>query len=136
MCSVFNLGVRWSGWLTPHPCRFSPVTEPVPLVQDAGWYPGKVWTSSKNLTPPRYDPQTLQPVSSHYAHCAIPAHATGIVEFHFPLQKNLILPTCILHYHSSCYPYRKEFPTFSILTLLLFPFVLYLVRSDHPFATF
>lgn len=84
MYSVFNLGARWGGWLTPHPCHFSPVTEPVPIVQVAGWSPGKAWKGSKNLTAPRYDPRTLQLLGSRYTHCAIPFHATGIVEYYFP----------------------------------------------------
>ena len=76
------------------PMPLFPVTEPVPIVQDAGWSSGKLWTGQKNLTPPRYDPRTLHPVGSHYTHCAIPAHATGVVEYYFPLQKkNLNLPT-------------------------------------------
>jgi len=40
------------GWVvnaTPGP--FYPRKDPVPIVQEAGWAPGPVWTSAGNLTP-------------------------------------------------------------------------------------
>jgi hypothetical protein len=30
--SFFNLGGRWGGWSTPHPGRFTPRNDPVPIV--------------------------------------------------------------------------------------------------------
>jgi hypothetical protein len=33
----------------PHPGRFIPGKNPVPIVQEAGWTPGPVWTGAKNL---------------------------------------------------------------------------------------
>ena len=30
---------------------FTPEKDPVPVVQEAGWAPGPVWTSAENLTP-------------------------------------------------------------------------------------
>jgi len=42
---------------------FTPVKDPIPIVQEAGWAPGLVWTGAENLTPPPgFDPQTVQPV--------------------------------------------------------------------------
>jgi len=45
----------WSwGWVvnaTPHPLY--PVNDPVPIVQEAGWSLGLVWTGAENLTPTR-----------------------------------------------------------------------------------
>jgi hypothetical protein len=35
----------------PHPDRFTPGNDPVPIVQEAGWAPGPVWTGTENLTP-------------------------------------------------------------------------------------
>jgi hypothetical protein len=32
------------GWPTPRPGRFTPGNDPVPIVQEAGWAPGPVWT--------------------------------------------------------------------------------------------
>jgi hypothetical protein len=40
------------GWLAPRPGRFTPVErDPVPIVQEAGWAPGPVWTAVENLAP-------------------------------------------------------------------------------------
>ena len=40
-----------SGLLTPRPGHFTPGKDPVPIVQEAGWAPGPVWTGAENLTP-------------------------------------------------------------------------------------
>jgi hypothetical protein len=46
---------------------FAPEKDPVPIVQEAGWAPGTVWTGAENLAPlPGFDPWTAQPVASHY----------------------------------------------------------------------
>ena len=37
------------GWSTPHPGRFTPGKDPVPIVWEAGWTPGPVWTDAENL---------------------------------------------------------------------------------------
>ena len=36
-------------WSTPSLCRFTPRNDPVPIVQEAGWASGPVWTSVENL---------------------------------------------------------------------------------------
>ena len=46
--SFFNLGTRWDERSTPRPDRFTPEKEPVPIVQEAGWAPGPVWTGAEN----------------------------------------------------------------------------------------
>ena len=41
------------GWVvnaTPRPL-FTPGKDPVPIVQEAGWAPGPVWTGAENLAP-------------------------------------------------------------------------------------
>ena len=40
------------GWSTPRSGSYTPVTGPVPIVYEAGWAPGPVWTGTKNLAPP------------------------------------------------------------------------------------
>ena len=45
---------------------FTPRKDLVPIVQEAGWDPGPVWTSAEYLAPPGFDPQTVQPVASRY----------------------------------------------------------------------
>jgi hypothetical protein len=46
--------------------------DPVPIVQEAGWAPGPVWTAAENLALAGFDPRTVQPVASHYTDYAIP----------------------------------------------------------------
>ena len=42
------------GWVvTPHPGRFTPMKDPVPILQEAGWAPGPVWTGAENFAPDR-----------------------------------------------------------------------------------
>jgi hypothetical protein len=36
------------GWSTPRPGRFTPGNDPVPIVQEAGWAPGPVWTGASD----------------------------------------------------------------------------------------
>jgi hypothetical protein len=52
-----TLSLTWEldggGWLTPHPSRFTPGKDPVPIVQEAGRAPapGRVWMGAENLAP-------------------------------------------------------------------------------------
>jgi len=49
------------------PCHFPAGKDLVPIVQEARWAPGLVWTSAESLTPPwAYNPWTTQPVASCY----------------------------------------------------------------------
>jgi hypothetical protein len=43
--------LEWDGWPAPRPGRFTLGKDPVPIVQEAGWAPGPVWTCAKNLAP-------------------------------------------------------------------------------------
>jgi len=47
--------------------HLTPGKEPVPIVQEAGWASGPVWTGAENLAPPGFDPRTVQTVGSRYA---------------------------------------------------------------------
>jgi hypothetical protein len=39
-------------WSAARPGRtFTPGKDPVPIVQEAGWAPGAVWTGAENLAP-------------------------------------------------------------------------------------
>jgi hypothetical protein len=61
--SFFNLGARSGGWWTPRPDRFTPQErEPVPIIQEAGWTSGPVWTGAENLalTGIRYTEREIQ----------------------------------------------------------------------------
>ena len=41
------------GWSTPRLGRFTPGKDPVPIVQEAWWAPGSVWTGEENIAPHR-----------------------------------------------------------------------------------
>jgi len=38
----------------------TPGKDPVPIVQEAGWASGPVWTGAENLAAPGFDPRTVQ----------------------------------------------------------------------------
>ena len=42
---------RWGGWSAPPPGRFTLCKDPVPIVQEAVWAPGPVWTDAEYLAP-------------------------------------------------------------------------------------
>ena len=46
--------------------HLAPGKDQVPIVQEAGWASGPVWTGAENLAPPGFDPRTVQPVGSRY----------------------------------------------------------------------
>ena len=50
-----------------HPgSTFPPGKDSVPIVQEAGWASGPVWTGAENLAPPEFDPRTVQPVGGRF----------------------------------------------------------------------
>jgi len=53
--------------------------DPVSIVQEAGWTPRPVWTGAKNPDPLGFDPQTIQPIGSHYTNYVILAHNNVIL---------------------------------------------------------
>ena len=57
-------GGEWSA-ARPGP-HFNPGKEPVPIVQEAGWAPGPVWTGVENLVPTGIRSRTVQPVVIRY----------------------------------------------------------------------
>jgi hypothetical protein len=59
----------WRVSVTPRPL-FTPGKDPVPIVQEAGWAPGPVWTVAENLAKSGFDPRTVQPVASRYTNYA------------------------------------------------------------------
>ena len=52
---IAQLFLDGGGWSAPRPGRFTPGKVPVPIVQEAGWAPGTVWTGALNLAPPLRD---------------------------------------------------------------------------------
>jgi hypothetical protein len=54
----------------------TPGKDPAPIVVEAGWTPGPVWTGAGNLAPPGFDPGAINPVASRYNEQAIPTNVT------------------------------------------------------------
>jgi hypothetical protein len=50
---------------------FTPGKDMVLIVQEAGWASGPTGWKEKILPPPRFNPQTIQPVVSCYTDCVI-----------------------------------------------------------------
>jgi hypothetical protein len=48
---ILDLGARRGGWSALRSGHFTPEKHPVPIVQEAGWARGPVWTCAKNLAP-------------------------------------------------------------------------------------
>jgi len=48
-----TLAIDGGGWPTPGPTLFTPGKDPVPIVQEAGWALGSVWTGAENLVSAR-----------------------------------------------------------------------------------
>jgi len=46
-------------------------TDPLPIVQEAGWAQGTVWTDAQISTAPDFDPRVFHHVSSSYTDCAV-----------------------------------------------------------------
>jgi len=54
--------------------HFSPRKDLVPIVQEAGWAPGPVWTDAKILPLLFFEPQAVQPVLKRCTNYVILAH--------------------------------------------------------------
>jgi len=63
----------WGVSVTPQPL-FTPGKDAVPIVQEAGWAPGPVWTGAENSPLPGFDPWTVQPVAIRYTDWATRQH--------------------------------------------------------------
>ena len=94
------------GWLAPRPNHFTPRKDPVPTVQEAEWAPEPVWTGAKISPPPGFDPRTVQPVTSRYTDCAIPA-LTLICIMRIKNQQNALNSTNIFYCDIFTYMFRS-----------------------------
>ena len=54
------------GWSTPHPTRFTPGNDPIPIVHEAGWAPGPDLTFAEEFAPTGIRSPSLQPVVNRY----------------------------------------------------------------------
>jgi len=83
---------RWWGVsVTPRPL-FTPGKDPVPIVQEAGWAPGPVWTGAENLAPTGIRSRDRPARSQSLYRLRHPAHseAVPLTFSHFPTLKRSI----------------------------------------------
>jgi hypothetical protein len=83
---------------------------PVPIVQEAGWASGPVWTGAENLAPlPGFDPRTVHAVASRYTDFATQptssGYTTGILTKYthtakLHKEKHLMVQWLLVHYVS------------------------------------
>ena len=65
----------WGVSVTPRPL-FTPGKDPVPIVQEAGWAPGPVWTGAENLAPTGIRSSERPARSQSLYRLSYPAHST------------------------------------------------------------
>jgi hypothetical protein len=65
----------------------TPRKEPVPIVQEAGWAPGPVWTGAENLAPTGIRSPDL------------PAHRQSLYRLSYPTHHTVNLETVIQNHH-------------------------------------
>jgi hypothetical protein len=86
---VLNLDARWGLVVKATPRPLYPCERaPVPIVNEAGWAPGPVWTDMENrksLAPTGVRTRTVQPVASRYT--GPQANKRNAVEFVSQLHK-------------------------------------------------
>jgi hypothetical protein len=61
------------------PAAFYPREKPVPIVQEAGWAPGPVWTDEENLAPTGIRSPVHPARSQSLYRLSYPAHIDGIL---------------------------------------------------------
>ena len=64
--SIFNLGARWGGWLTPCSGYFTPGKTRYPLYRRLGGPQGRSGWGRKISPPPGFDSLAFQSVASRY----------------------------------------------------------------------
>ena len=76
---------------TPRPL-FTPGKDPVPIVQEAGWAPGLVWTGAENLAPTGFRSPDRPARNQSLYGLRYPAHETDT-----QLRSTYLRPCCLQH---------------------------------------
>ena len=66
--SSFNLGARWGWMVNTMPQPLNAGKDLVPIVQEAGWALGSIWTGAENLAPTRIQSPDCPAHSKSLAH--------------------------------------------------------------------
>jgi len=64
----------------------------VPIVQEAGWASGPVWTGAENLAPPGFDPPHRPARRQSLYRLRYPAHSVRSIKTNKPF--NVLSPLC------------------------------------------
>ena len=72
----------WGVIVTPRPL-FTPGKDPVPIVQEAGWAPGPVWTGAENLAPTGIRSPDRPARSQSLYRLSYPAHFSDVRRIFF-----------------------------------------------------
>ena len=72
-----TFGARWGGGEPQAPATSTPGNDPVPILQEAGWAPGPVWTGRKSRPYGDSIPDHPAPSQSLYR-LNYPAHSTSV----------------------------------------------------------
>jgi hypothetical protein len=70
-----NLALDGGGVLDTVPRPLYPREKLVPIVQEAEWAHGPVWTGMESLAAPGFDSHTIQPVASHTNYAILTLYA-------------------------------------------------------------
>ena len=95
----------WGVSVTPRP-PFTSRKDPVPIVQEAGWAPGPVWTGAKNLAHTGIRSRTVQPVASRYTDWATGPTKKKVKWGNF--QPSDLVPYIYIYIYIYIYVYRRE----------------------------
>ena len=83
-------------WSTPCPSHFTPRKDPVPIVQEAGWDRGSVWTVAENLATTRIRSPDRPARSESLYRLRYPGpHENDSVNPKFLSSVQILLPCCL-----------------------------------------
>jgi hypothetical protein len=114
---------RWGASVTPRPL-FTPGKDPVPIVQEAGWAPGPVWTGAENLAPTGIRSPDRPGRSQSLYRLRYPAHHVQEL-----LYLTLSYPMVITH--KTCFNIQKPL-IFSTDRIYGFHMVLMIITDNSP----
>ena len=95
----------WEVSDTPRPL-FTPGKDPVPIVQEAGWAPGPVWTGAENLAPTGIRSPDRRARSQSLYRLSYRAHTVNKVIFSLACFQ--IIKRTILSLRPNCTYYREK----------------------------
>ena len=81
----------WGVSVTPRPL-FTPGKDPVPILQEARWAPGPVWTGAKNLTPTGIRSPDRPARSQSLYGMSYPTHGRILCQWKIPMTPSGIEP--------------------------------------------